>query len=276
MCGFLQEGVSLNPVRILKNEAQEEKGEIARLSSFIGAITIGDLVKSTLGPKGMDKILIAYGRNAGRVEVTNDGATILRSVGVDNPAAKILVDMSRVQDEEVGDGTTSVTVLAAELIREAEKLVDQKMHPQTIIAGWRMATAVARETLQNAAQDNSKDDAKFKEDLLNIARTTLSSKILYQHKDFFANLAVDAVLRLKGSGSLNAIQIIKKSGGTLEDSFLDDGFLLDKKPGMHQPQRVRLCTIFKDSFTGPFPLFNESVDLVVKCVTVENSISQPF
>lgn len=244
MCGrltcifLLQEGVSLNPVRILKNEAQEEKGEIARLSSFIGAITIGDLVKSTLGPKGMDKILIAYGRNAGRVEVTNDGATILRSVGVDNPAAKILVDMSRVQDEEVGDGTTSVTVLAAELIREAEKLVDQKMHPQTIIAGWRMATAVARETLQNAAIDNSKDDAKFKEDLLNIAKTTLSSKILYQHKDFFAHLAVDAVLRLKGSGSLNAIQIIKKSGGTLQDSFLDEGFLLDKKPGMHQPQRV--------------------------------------
>lgn len=192
----------------------------------------------------MDKILIAYGRNAGRVEVTNDGATILRSVGVDNPAAKILVDMSKVQDEEVGDGTTSVTVLAAELIREAEKLVDQKMHPQTIIAGWRMATAVARETLQNATMDNSKDDAKFKEDLLNIARTTLSSKILYQHKDFFANLAVDAILRLKGSGALNAIQIIKKSGGTLEDSFLDEGFLLDKKPGMHQPKRVSLMNLY--------------------------------
>lgn len=103
--------VSLNPVRILKNEAGEEKAEIARLSSFIGAIAIGDLVKSTLGPKGMDKILISHGRSAGQVQVTNDGATILKSVGVDNPAAKILVDMSRVQDDEVGDGTTSVTVL---------------------------------------------------------------------------------------------------------------------------------------------------------------------
>lgn len=107
-CIFLQ--VSLNPVRILKNEAEEEKAEIARLSLFIGAIAIGDLVKSTLGPKGMDKILVSSGRSAGEVQVTNDGATILKSVGVDNPAAKILVDMSRVQDDEVGDGTTSVTV----------------------------------------------------------------------------------------------------------------------------------------------------------------------
>lgn len=102
--------VSLNPVRILKHEAEQEKAETARLSSFVGAIAIGDLVKSTLGPKGMDKILVAHGRNDGQVEITNDGATILKAVGVDNPASKILVDMSRVQDDEVGDGTTSVTV----------------------------------------------------------------------------------------------------------------------------------------------------------------------
>ena len=167
----------------MKNDAQEEKGEIARLSSFIGAIAIGDLVKSTLGPKGMDKILVGTGRNAGQVEVTNDGATILKAVGVDNPAAKILVDMSRVQDDEVGDGTTSVTVLAAELLREAEKLIDQKLHPQTIIAGWRKSVEIAREILTNVAQDNSADPIKFREDLLNIARTTLSSKILCQHKE---------------------------------------------------------------------------------------------
>lgn len=235
--------MSLNPVRILKNEAQEEKAEIARLSSFIGAIAIGDLVKSTLGPKGMDKILVSHGRGGGSVEVTNDGATILKSVGVDNPAAKILVDMSRVQDDEVGDGTTSVTVLAAELLREAEKLIEQKLHPQTIVAGWRMAAQIARKAITDASQDNSADDAKFKEDLMNIARTTLSSKILYQHKDFFSKLAVDAVLRLKGSGELHAIHIIKKTGGTLEDSFLDEGFLLDKKPGVHQPKRVENAKI---------------------------------
>lgn len=235
--------VSLNPVRVLKHEAEEERGEMARMSSIIGAIAIGELVKSTLGPKGMDKILVSMGRNEGQVEITNDGATILRSLGVDNPAAKILVDMSRVQDDEVGDGTTSVTVLASELLREAEKLIDQKIHPQIIIAGWRQATNIARDALQNASCDNSQDVAKFKEDLLNIARTTLSSKILSQHKEHFSNLAVEAVLRLKGSGQLSAIQIIKKGGGRLEDSFLDEGFLLDKKPGLHQPKRIENAKI---------------------------------
>lgn len=235
--------VSLNPVRILNANAEEEKAETARLDLFVGAIAIGDLVKSTLGPKGMDKILVAHGRSAGQVQVTNDGATILKSVGVDNPAAKILVDMSRVQDDEVGDGTTSVTVFASELLREAEKMIDQKIHPQTIIAGWRMAVEVARTALQNAASDNSADPERFREDLMNIARTTLSSKILSQYKDFFSKLAVDAVMRLKGSGNLSAIQIIKKRGGTLADSFLDDGFLLDKKPGVHQPQKITDCKI---------------------------------
>jgi T-complex protein 1 subunit beta len=235
--------VSLNPVRILKHEADEEKAEVARLSSFVGAMAIGDLVKSTLGPKGMDKILWGTGRNEGIVEVTNDGATILRSVGVDNPAAKVLVEMSRVQDEEVGDGTTSVTVLASELIREAERLIDMRIHPQTIIAGYRKAQAIAGKALSDATIDHSTDTERFREDLMNIARTTLSSKILSQHKDFFANLAVTAVLRLKGSGNLDAIQIIKIQGGHLTDSFLDEGFLLNKKPGMHQPQRVENAKI---------------------------------
>ncbi|GJQ73924.1 hypothetical protein Trydic_g18858 [Trypoxylus dichotomus] len=235
--------VSLNPVRVLKQEAEEEKGEIARLSSFIGAIAIGDLVKSTLGPKGMDKILVSHGRNAGSVEVTNDGATILKSVGVDNPAAKILVNMSKVQDDEVGDGTTSVTVLASELLREAERMIDQKIHPQTIIGGWRKAVEVARSALLQASKDNSSNIDAFREDLMNIARTTLSSKILSQHKEHFSKLAVDAVMRLKGSGDLAAIQIIKKTGGVLEDSFLDDGFLLDKKPGVHQPKRIENAKI---------------------------------
>merc|ERR1711973_97083 len=118
-----------------------------------------------------------------------------------------------------------------------------RIHPQTIIAGYRKATQVARAALEKAAIDHSQDPEKFREDLLNIARTTLSSKILSQHKDFFSNLAVDAVLRLKGSGNLDAIQIIKKQGGTLTDSFLDSGFLLDKKPGMHQPKRVENAKI---------------------------------
>ncbi|XP_002131299.2 T-complex protein 1 subunit beta-like [Ciona intestinalis] len=238
--------MSLNPISIYNYGADEERAEIARMSSFVGAVAIGDLVKSTLGPKGMDKILMSPGPSATHepnITVTNDGATILKSVGVDNPAAKVLVELAKVQDDEVGDGTTSVTVLAAELLREAEKLVNQKFHPQTIIRGWRRALEASREALEKAAIDNGNDEEKFKEDLMNVSRTTLSSKLLTQHKDFFAKMAVDAVLRLKGSGNLEAIQIIKKLGGTMTDSFLEEGFLLDKKIGMNQPKRIENAKI---------------------------------
>ena len=158
--------MALAPGRVLKNEAEEERAETARLSAFVGAIAIGDLVKSTLGPKGMDKILVGGSRAGGDLQVcterfitnktkniqtyfqsyskcitlnqvTNDGATILKSLGIDNPAAKVLVDISKVQDDEVGDGTTSVVVLACELLKEAERLISLKIHPQTIIAGFR-------------------------------------------------------------------------------------------------------------------------------------------
>ncbi|KAF7643523.1 hypothetical protein LDENG_00237980, partial [Lucifuga dentata] len=234
--------LSMAPVNIFKHGADEEKAETARLSSFVGAIAIGDLVKSTLGPKGMDKILLGGGKG-GSVTVTNDGATILKAIGVDNPAAKVLVDMSKVQDDEVGDGTTSVTVLAAELLREAELLIAKKIHPQTIISGWRKATQAAREALRDAAVDHSNDQARFQQDLLNIARTTLSSKLLTHHKDHFAQLAVNAVMRLKGSGNLEAIHVIKKLGGSLTDSYLDEGFLLDKKIGVNQPKRLENVNI---------------------------------
>ncbi|VDK22214.1 unnamed protein product [Anisakis simplex] len=140
------------PVQILSDSAQEERDETARLSTFVGAIAIGDLVKSTLGPKGMDKILLSGDAERQNVEVTNDGATILKSVGVDNPAAKVLVDISMTQDAEVGDGTTSVAVFAAELLREAERMVAMKIHPQVIIGGYRKALLMAQEALRKHAK----------------------------------------------------------------------------------------------------------------------------
>mmetsp|Transcript_44780 Transcript_44780/g.78159 ORF Transcript_44780/g.78159 Transcript_44780/m.78159 type:complete len:310 (-) Transcript_44780:806-1735(-) len=229
---------------VMASEAEVFKGSSARMSSFVGAIAIADLVKTTLGPKGMDKILQSVGDpNNVRITITNDGATILRSVPVENPAAKVLVDIARIQDDTVGDGTTSVTVLCGELLREAEFLVNQRIHPMTIIAGWRTAVAIARDALEKAAVDNSADEAKFKEDLMNIARTTLSSKLLNVEKDHFAQLAVDAVLRLKGSGNLDHIQIIKKPGESLKDSFLEEGFVLDKSFGVGQPRRIENAKI---------------------------------
>jgi len=233
---------SYQPVRILEQEGSEERGENARLSYFVGATAISDLVKTTLGPKGMDKILQSASRD-GSVMVTNDGATILKSIHIDNPAAKILVEISKAQDEEVGDGTTSVTVLAGELLREAEKLIAQKLHPQTIIEGFRLAVSAAREALTSSARNNIADPEKFRADLLNIARTTLSSKLLQQEKDQFAHLSVDAVLRLNGSTNLDSIHIIKKSGGSLRDSYLEEGFILEKKIGVGQPKRLENAKI---------------------------------
>lgn len=218
---------------------------MARLSSFVGAIAVADLVKTTLGPKGMDKILrpTSAGPRADTITVTNDGATILRSMYIDNAAAKILIEISKTQDEEVGDGTTTVAVLAGELLREGEKLVNQKIHPQHIINGWRKARDCAQQTLNFIARDNSKNDAKFKEDLLNIARTTLSSKLLTQDKEHFSRLAVEAVLRLKGSGNLDQIQIIKKSGGSIRDSYLADGLILEKTITVGCPKRLENAKI---------------------------------
>lgn len=225
---------------VLKENASEQRGENARLSSFIGALAITDLVKTTLGPKGMDKIIQSAG---GDVQVTNDGATILNKLQIDNPAAKVLIDVSKVQDDEVGDGTTSVCVLAGELLREAEKLLEQRLHPQTIIAGFRIAVDSAAKALEKSALDNGSDPEAFRQDLLNIARTTLSSKVLAQARDHFANISVDAVLRLRGSTNLDHIQIIKKSGGSLSDSWLEEGFILEKKLGVGQSTRVENAKI---------------------------------
>jgi len=128
-----------------------------------------------------------------------------------------------VQDQEVGDGTTSVCVFASELLREAEKLVSQKVHPQTIIEGYRIASATALKALEESALNFKDDPALFKKELLSIAKTTLSSKVVSQNKDHFANLCVEAILRLKGNPNLDHIQLIKKPGGQLDQSYLDDG-----------------------------------------------------
>merc|ERR1712151_1367233 len=137
----------------------------------------------------------------------------------------------------------SVVVLAAELLRNAQLLVEVKMHPQVIIRGYRLALAATREKLESLAMDNGKDPVAFREDLMKIARTTLSSKLLKHEKDHFAALAVDAVLRLQGRPNLDYIQVIKKPGGSLKDSFLEEGFILEKKIGVGQKKVLENCKI---------------------------------
>ena len=226
-----------NPLQLFENGAEEERGEEARLSIFVAAAAIGDLIKSTLGPKGMDKIL----QSGNNMQVTNDGATILKSVMIDNPAAKLLVNLSQAQDDEVGDGTTSVTVLASELLRQAERLVEQRIHPQIIVQGYRLASTEAIKALDVTKNHLTKET--LREYLMKIAKTTLSSKVLNQDKEYFAKMVVDAVLRLNGKSDLNLIQIIKKIGGKLQDSYLDDGFILDKSISVNSPKEMSDCKI---------------------------------
>jgi T-complex protein 1 subunit beta len=228
-------------INILNEQASEEKGDMARLTTYIGGMALSDLIKTTLGPKGMDKILVNPEHD--EITITNDGATIMKAVPLANPAAKILVDIAKTQDAEVGDGTTSVVVLAGELLREGEKLYMQRIHPQIVIEGWRKAQEAARAALESAGIDHSDDADAFRRDLLNIARTTISSKILSTNKEHFAELAVEAVLRLQGSGNLSAIHVIKKVGATLRDSYLDDGFILEKTFGVGQPKRIENARI---------------------------------
>lgn len=225
---------------VLGQGAQEFKGQDAKLSIIVGAMAVADLVKSTLGPKGMDKILQSQ---SGDITVTNDGATILKKLTLDNPAAKILVDISKTQDEEVGDGTTTVCILAGALLEQADPLLSQRLHPQTIIAGWRLALQVARKTLEDSAWDIQDDPSEFRKYLFKIAKTTLSSKIVHVEHDQFANMCVDAIMRLKGSGNLENICIIKKQGGSMRDSFLAEGFILDKKIGVGQAKTLENCKV---------------------------------
>lgn len=236
------------------------------MSSYVGAIAIADLVKTTLGPKGLDKMLqkIDPANSPGAaLTVTNDGATILRSIHIDNAAAKVLVDIAKVQDEQVGDGTTSVAVLGGELLRQAESLEQEyRLHPQTIAAGWRLARSAARVALEDhaahmatrkastASTSSTAEDAFLRQNLQKIAETTLSSKLVTYEKKHFAKLCVDAVLRLNHASSiidkrnLNHVHILKKAGGSLRDSYLEEGFLLDQKhPGVGQPQKMTNCKI---------------------------------
>merc|ERR1719313_354367 len=218
---------------VLKAGSQEFKGSDAKLSIILGATAVSDLVKTMLGPKSMDKILTSR-KPGGSVIVTNDGATVLKRLHLDNPAAKIMVDMSKTQDEEVGDGTTSVCVLAGQLLHEAEGLLDARVHPQTIAAGWRLATTEARACLEDMSM--AVDRTFMHSQLIKVAKTVLSSKIVDAELDLFAELAVNAVERLGGSGILDNIQIIKKQGGSMRDSYLEPGFVLDKRIGVGQPK----------------------------------------
>ncbi|RLG07814.1 MAG: thermosome subunit, partial [Thaumarchaeota archaeon] len=227
------------PVLILKEGTSRTRGRAAQRNNIAAAKIIAEMVKTTLGPKGMDKILVD---SIGDVIVTNDGATILDKMDVEHPAAKMLIEVAKAQDTSVGDGTTTVVVLTGELLKRAEDLIEQKIHPSTIITGYRRAVDIALQELQRIAKPIKLED---KETLKKIVGTSLGSKSLGFATEHIADLAIEAVLKIveERDGRLYAdkdnIQIVKKMGKSLMESELVNGIIVDKEvvhPAM--PKRI--------------------------------------
>jgi thermosome len=217
------------PILVLKEGTGRTTGKDAQKNNIQAAKIVAETVKTTLGPRGMDKMLVS---SIGDVTITNDGATILKELDVQHPAAKMLVEVAKTQDNEVGDGTTSSVILAGELLSKAEKLLDETIHPTVIIDGYKKASDKAQEVLNSMATPVSeKDDAT----LLNVALTSMGSKGITGAKQRFARFAVDAVKQVaetrdgKLRADIDLIKIVKKHGKSLEDTELVKGMVIDKE-----------------------------------------------
>ena len=217
------------PVFILREGTTREKGRGAQENNIAAAKAIADAVRSALGPRGMDKMLVD---SMGDVTITNDGVTILKEVDVEHPAAKMLVEVAKAQDQECGDGTTTSVILAGELLTRAEDLIDLDVHPTVIVAGYRIAAAKATDLLEARAAKVALDD---RETLLKIATTAMASKAVSAHKDLLADLAYRAVKAVAQRVADRLvvddedIQVVKKAGGDISDSELIDGIIVDKE-----------------------------------------------
>ena len=217
------------PIIILKEGTEREKGKGAVSNNIAAARAVADAVKSTLGPKGMDKMLVD---SLGDVTITNDGVTILKEIEIEHPTAKMLVEVAKTQDDEVGDGTTSAVILAGELLKAAESLIESEVHPTIIVNGYRVAAAEAVRRLNQLAFPVKRDD---KTTLRSIARTAMSGRSVGGNADFLAGIAVDAVQSIveEIAGEVRAdvdnILVQKKHGGNLTDTALIDGVVLDKE-----------------------------------------------
>jgi archaeal chaperonin len=232
------------PILILKEGASETKGREAQKNNINAAKTVAEIVRTSLGPRGMDKMLVD---SLGDVTITNDGATILKEIDVQHPAAKMMVEISKATDNEVGDGTTSVVVLAGSLIEKAEELITKNVHPTVIVDGYRKCAVKSIELLNNIAIKVTNNE---KDQLIKIAKTSMQTKLVSKESDDLANIVVTAAQQVSESRNesikvdLDDIKVEKKSGGSIKDTKLIKGIVLDKEVvhgGM--PKRVEKAKI---------------------------------
>ena len=217
------------PVLVLKESALQQKGKDAQKNNITAAKLVAELVKSSLGPRGLDKMLVDP---IGDVTITNDGATILKEIDVQHPAAKMMVEIAKTTDNEVGDGTTSSVVVAGALLEKAEQLLNKEVHSSVIVEGYQAASDKTLELLSQIAKSILPDD---RNSLLKIAKTSMESKLISDDSDLLSKIVVDAILKIaikkeqKYTVDLDNIKVEKKAGSSIQDTTLVKGIVLDKE-----------------------------------------------
>ncbi len=217
------------PVLILKEGSSQSRGREAQRNNIAAAKLISEIVKSSIGPRGMDKMLVD---SLGDVTITNDGATMLKEIDVQHPAAKMLVEVSKTTDNEVGDGTTSAVVLAGALLEKAEELLDKDVHPTVIVDGYSKASKKAMQALEDVAEKVTPDNKDW---LVKVARTSMQTKLVFKEAGELAELVVDAMLAVAEKAErgyrvdIDNVKVEKKPGGSLKDTKLIQGIVLDKE-----------------------------------------------
>jgi thermosome len=236
---YLTTTASGQPVLILKEGTTRNRGKEAQKNNIMAARVIGEVLKTTLGPRGMDKMLID---SLGDITITNDGAAILDEIEVEHPAAKMMVEIAKTQDNMVGDGTTTAVVLAGELLKKAEELLEQNIHPTIIVSGYRKAAQKAIETINKVAVTVDIND---RQTLKKVALTSMASKGVGSARENLADIAIDSVMQIvekrgdRTIADIDNVQIIKKTGKSLLESQLVKGVIIDKEvvhPGM--PKKI--------------------------------------
>ena len=237
-------GLAGTPVLILKEGSSRSRGREAQHANIMAARIVAEAIKSALGPKGMDKMLVD---SFGDVTITSDGRTILDEMDIQHPAAKMMVEVSKTQDNEAGDGTTTAVVIAGELLTKAEELIEKNIHPTIIIDGYKKAAEKALETLEKIAITVN---PLSKEEIKKAAMTSMASKLVAEHREYLADLAVQAILQVAKKTEegykvdIDDVKVEKKPGESITDTKLINGIVLDKEivhPGM--PKRVENAKI---------------------------------